>query len=67
MESPKGWNEERNTGTELRNGTKEHRIVGNNHFMVANHHFMVAKACHGDMVRDRLARTYASREGDMSW
>ncbi len=23
--------------------------------------------CHGDVVRGRLARTYASREGDMSW
>ena len=23
--------------------------------------------CHGDMGRGRLARTYASREGDMSW
>jgi len=23
--------------------------------------------CHGDMVRGRLARTYDSREGDMSW
>jgi hypothetical protein len=23
--------------------------------------------CHGDIVRGRLARTYASREGDMSW
>ena len=23
--------------------------------------------CHGDMVRGRLARTHASREGDMSW
>jgi hypothetical protein len=23
--------------------------------------------CHGDMVRDRLARTYDSREGDVSW
>ena len=23
--------------------------------------------CHGDVGRGRLARTYASREGDMSW
>ena len=23
--------------------------------------------CHGDMVRGRIARTHASREGDMSW
>jgi hypothetical protein len=23
--------------------------------------------CHGDMGRGRLARTYSSREGDMSW
>ena len=24
-------------------------------------------ACHGDMDRGRLARTYVSREGGMSW
>ena len=23
--------------------------------------------CHGDMGRGRLARTYSSREGNMSW
>ena len=31
-----------------------------------SNHEMRAKRCHGDMVRGRLARAYASREGDMS-